>query len=186
MTDHSSPLTQRVRRLLGTSRFVAQAEPPPTPAAPLAHGPAAPPLTHAPAGSSVTPHNPRRPDTGALFESQITRLSLVLRELHAIDRAREAELHQLRERLAVAEAVARAELVERLTPTIAQLDALIGEAARLLQPQPPLEPPPTATLFERMRAQSVAASDQTRREALVAWASALLDLRTQLGALISE
>jgi hypothetical protein len=161
VTDHTSPLTQRVRRLLGASSLPPEVDSP-----------------------HVTPNGHRRPDTGVLFENQITRLSHVLRELHAIDRAREAELRQLRERVAIAEAVAHAELVERLAPTIAQLDALIGDAARLLQPT--AEPPPAATLFERMRVRATTVTDQARREALVAWASSLLDLRTQLASLLDE
>jgi hypothetical protein len=161
VTDHTSPLTQRVRRLLGANSLTPEAE-----------------------GSHASSNGHRRPDTGVLFENQITRLSHVLRELHAIDRAREAELRQLRERVAIAEAMAHAELVERLAPTIAQLDALIGEAARLLQPTAEL--PPAATLFERMRIRATAVTDQARREALVTWASSLLDLRTQLAALLEE
>jgi hypothetical protein len=202
VSDHTSPLSQRVRRLLGTGSLAHEAEAPEAtahgthPGVVGAHGPASSPLpplgdhygagngAHAPAGGHAPHHFHRRPDTGALFESQIARLTHVLRELHAIDRAREAELRQLRERLAIAEAVAHAELVERITPAVAQLDALIGEAARLLQPAP--EPPPTATLFERMRARASAVTDQASREALVAWASSLLDLRTQLATLIDQ
>lgn len=169
MTDHTSPLSQRVRRLLGAGSHATADEVPPQNGRHAAtHG-------H---------HGQGRPDTGVLFESQIARLGNVLRELHAIDRAREAELRHLRERLAIADAQAQTALVERLAPTIAQLDALIGEAARMLQPAP--EPPPAATLFERMRARSAATGQQTSREALLAWASALLDLRTQLAALIDQ
>jgi len=173
VNDYSSPLTQRVRRLLGTSSFAQEAERPSR----SANG------AHSAAGNSAATRAQRRPDSGALFESQINRLALVLRELHAIDRAREAELRQLRERLAIAEALAHARMSERLTPLVAQLDALISEAARLLQPMPP--PPPTATLFERMRARA-AVSDQESRAALLSWASALIDLRTQLAALTEE
>lgn len=168
VNDYPSPLTQRVRRLLGTGAFAQEAERPP----------------RSTNGAHAAPRPPHRPDSGVQFESQINRLSLVLRELHAIDRAREAELRQLRERVAIAEAVAHARLAERLVPLVAQLDAMIGEAARLLQPAPP--PPPSATLFDRMRARAAAGGDQAGRAALVAWASALIDLRTQLAALVEE
>lgn len=160
MNDHSSPLSQRVRRLLGTGALPAE---PPEPLAPPA----------------------RRPhDTGALFESQIGRLSSALRDLQTIDRQREAELRALRERLAIAEALHRRDLAQRLGPAVRRLDALIAEAAHLLQPAPP---PAAATLFERMRAQAaLAGAEPARREALLAWASALVDLRAQLAELADE
>jgi hypothetical protein len=202
VSDHPTPLSQRVRRLLGTGSLAPEAAAPEA-TADATHPDVGDPYTpangarppggstyssgngaHPPIGGHLSHHFQRRPDTGALFESQIARLSGVLRELHAIDRAREAELRQLRERLAIAEAVAHAELLERIVPAVAQLDALIGEAARLLQPAP--EPPPTATLFERMRVRAAAVTDQTSRESLVAWASSLLDLRTQLASLIDQ
>jgi hypothetical protein len=75
-------------------------------------------------------------------------------------------------------------MIERLVPVVAQLDALIGEAARLLQPAP--APLPTATLFERMRVRASAVTDQTSRESLVAWASSLIDLRTQMAAMLDQ
>jgi hypothetical protein len=76
VTERSSPLNQRLRRLLGTGSLNA----PPTPAA-----------------SDGRP--PRETDTGLLFESQITRLSQALIDLRAIDQQREAELCALRTQL---------------------------------------------------------------------------------------
>jgi hypothetical protein len=135
--------------------------------------PAAPPLSS------------RVIDTGLLFESQLSRLSASLRELRAIDRQREAELRALRERLAILDAVHQVGVAKRLTPTLQRLDALIEEASRLLQPPP--APPPTATLFERMRAQTYAsAPGSASRELLVAWAAALIDLRAQLAEFVQE
>jgi hypothetical protein len=153
LTDRTSPLTQRVRRLLGTSGLSANPGPPPTP-----------------------PDGPARSDTGTLFETQIARLSTALHELYAIDRQREAELRQMREQARLAEEHARA-----LAATLAQLDALIAEVNRVLQPAP--DPPPASTLFERMLARASASSEHSRREALVVWASGLIDLRTRLAAL---
>ncbi|NTU79853.1 MAG: hypothetical protein HGA45_10695 [Chloroflexales bacterium] len=154
MTDRTSPLTQRVRRRIGTGGLSADAGPP-----------------------SVSPGGQAHPDTGALFETQIVRLSSALRELYAIDRQREAELRQMREQARLAAEHARA-----LAATLAQLDALIAEVNRLLQPAP--DPPPSSTLFERMLAHAAASSEHTRREALIAWASGLIDLRTRLAALL--
>jgi len=72
-----------------------------------------------------------------------------------------------------------------LEAALARIDALIHEAARLLQPLPEL--PPGATLFERMRARRTAASlTPTQRDALVAWAAMLADLRTQLAELMED
>lgn len=161
MNDQPSPLSQRVRRLLGTSALIAEGRP------------------------EHPPPNGHRPDTGLLFESQISRLSSALRDLRAIDRQREAELRALRERIAIAEAVAQAALVERLSGALGRVDALIEEAARLLQPPP--DPPPANTLFDRMRARATASNHElARREALVTWASALIDLRAQIAAVLDE
>lgn len=174
MTDPSSLLAERVRRLLGPDQAGHDAGPP----QPSALHQGASPQPSAPSPDTQG-RGRTRPDSGALFESQLSRLNHAIRDLHAIDRAREIELRHLRERLAIAEATAHAELVERLAPVLAQLDALIGEAARLLQPPP--APSPATTLFERMQAR--AAGERARREALVAWASTLIDLRLQLAAL---
>jgi hypothetical protein len=124
-------------------------------------------------------------DTGALFESQFGRLSAALRELRAIDRRREAELRALRERLAIIEAVHQATLEQQLAPALSSIDAMIRETAHVLQPVP--APPATATLFERMCARAaVRDPGYTHREALLALASALVDLRAQLAAIVEE
>ncbi len=159
MTDRNSPLTQRVRRLLGTGSLNPDALAPPI-ASPTAHGQV-------------------RPDTGTLFENQIDRLSAALRELYAIDRQREAELCQMREQAHIAEEHARA-----LTETLAQLDTLIAEVNHLLHPA--AEPPHATTLFERMRVRATPASEHAYREALIIWAAGLLDLRARLAALVGE
>jgi hypothetical protein len=161
LNEHPSTLTQRVRKLLGTGPLAG--ERPDQPAAP----------------------ERQASDSGALFESHISRLSSALRELRAIDRQREAELRSLRERLAIVEELHRLTTAERLTPALRRVDALIEEAARLLQPAP--EPPAAATPFERMRARAAARNtDAALRAALVTWAVALMDVRAQLAALADE
>jgi hypothetical protein len=82
------------------------------------------------------------------------------------------------------DAVQQLALAERLAPLLRRLDLLIDEAVLLLQPPP--EPPPMATLFERMRAQVQPAREGASRERLLAWATALVELRAQLGALAAE
>lgn len=160
VNEHTSPLTQRVRRILGTGALQAE-----RPAAPAASA--------------------RVPDTGALFESQLGRLSAALRDLRAIDLQREAELRALRERLAIVEAVQQLAVAQRLAPALSHIDTMITEATRVLQPAP--EPPPTATLFERMRARAAARdSEPSHREALLGLAAALVDLRAQLATLLEE
>jgi hypothetical protein len=73
VTERSSPLNQRLRRLLGTGSLSA-------PPAPIAE-------------------TGRPRDTGLLFESQITRLSQALIDLRTIDQQRETELCTLREQI---------------------------------------------------------------------------------------
>jgi hypothetical protein len=160
VNDPRSPLSQRVRRLL------------------VRDGGGAVPLPHPP------PH--QRPlDSGMLFESQLARLSKTLRDLRAIDRQREAELRALRERVAIADAVAQAAFAERLAPALARIDGLVAEIALLLQPPP--EPPPSATLFERMRARRTPTQlSQAQRELLLTWAGLLADLRVHLAAMAEE
>jgi hypothetical protein len=120
-----------------------------------------------------------------LFESQLARLSKTLRDLRAIDRQREAELRALRERVAIADAVAQAAFAERLAPALARIDGLVAEIAVLLQP--PLEPPPSATLFERMRARRSAAQvTLAQRELLLGWAALLADLRLHLASMAED
>lgn len=160
LNDHISPLSQRVRRRLGAGPL------PPEP-------------------QSSAPSAARVADTGALFESQFGRLSEALRELRAIDRRREAELRALRERLAIVEAVHQERVAQQIAPALGRIDAMIRETAHVLQPAP--EPPPTATLFERMCARAAARDPGlTHREALLALAAALVDLRAQLAAMVEE
>jgi predicted RecB family endonuclease len=120
-----------------------------------------------------------------LFESQLSRLSTTLRDLRAIDRQREAELRALRERVAIADAKAQAVFAARMKPALAQIDAMLGQVSVLLQA--PLEPPPSATHFERMRARrSTATLTAAQRETLLSWAGLLADLRVHLAALVEE
>lgn len=86
MTERSSPLNQRLRRLLGTGNL------------------SAPPVPTAETG------RPR--DTGLLFESQITRLSQALIDLRTIDQQREAELCALREQIGLAQGRTQLALAE--------------------------------------------------------------------------
>lgn len=160
MNEHTSPLTQRVRRLLGTGALQAELPPPPATGA-------------------------RVPDTGALFESQLSRLSAALRDLRTIDLQREAELRALRERLAIIDAVHQVAVAQQLAPALSRIDTMINEATHTLQPA--ADPPPAATLFERMRARAAARdSEQSHRETLMALATALVDLRAQLASLVEE
>lgn len=88
MSERSSPLNQRLRRLLGTGSLNA----PPT--------------------SAASDGRPRGTDTGLLFESQITRLSQALIDLRTIDQQREAELCALRTQLSLAQDRVQAALSE--------------------------------------------------------------------------
>jgi len=160
VNDPRSPIAQRVRRLLVKSGRDAVPLPP------------------------SRPHQ-RQIDSGTLFETQLARLSQTLRDLRAIDRQREAELRALRERVAIADAVAQAAFAARLAPALARIDALMSEIALFLQPPPEL--PPSATLFERMRARrSTMQLTQAQREMLLGWASLLADLRLHLAAMVEE
>jgi hypothetical protein len=61
----------------------------------------------------------------------------------------------------------------------------VAEIALLLQPPP--EPPPSATLFERMRARRTPTQlSQAQRELLLTWAGLLADLRVHLAAMAEE
>jgi hypothetical protein len=101
VTERSSPLNQRLRRLLGTGSLNA------------------PPMSAASDGRS------RETDTGLLFESQITRLSQALIDLRAIDQQREAELCALRTQLNLAQDRVQAALSE-LETLIAALEAQLA------------------------------------------------------------
>lgn len=159
MTNPRSPLAQRVRRRLGAGQ--SRPQPPPAP----------------PSGGHSF-------DAGPRFEAQLGLVSAALRELGALDRRREAELRALRERLAILDALQQFALAERLAPALRRLDVLIEEAAHLLQPPP--EPPPMATLYERMRAQAHPAPAPASREQLFRWASTLVEVRAQLSELVAE
>ncbi|MFV9503054.1 MAG: hypothetical protein AB4911_00670 [Oscillochloridaceae bacterium umkhey_bin13] len=107
MTDRTSSLNQRVRRLLGTG---ALGPPPPPPDA-----------------NGHLPH-----DTGQLFESQLARLSHALQDLRAIDQKREAEMRELRAHLhnadaRTAQALAAIDaLLAAVEPATAPVQALPG------------------------------------------------------------
>lgn len=73
MSDRSSPLNQRLRRLLGTNSLNAPDAPP--------------------SGDG------RPNDSSMLFESQITRLSQALLDLRTLDQQRASELCELRDQL---------------------------------------------------------------------------------------
>ncbi|RRR72667.1 MAG: hypothetical protein EI684_09850 [Candidatus Viridilinea halotolerans] len=74
MAERSSPLNQRLRRLLGTNSLNAPAD--------------------APASEEGRKH-----DSSLLFESQISRLSQALLDLRALDQQRTAEFAGLRDQL---------------------------------------------------------------------------------------
>lgn len=110
MTDRTSSLNQRVRRLLGTGALGA---PPPPPAA----------------NGHVSP------DTGQLFESQLARLSHALQDLRAIDQKREAEMRELRTHLCEAETRTANALA-----AIDALIAVVEQAATPMQSFPATTP----------------------------------------------
>lgn len=162
MSERLSPLTQRVRRLLGTTSL-----------APAPINDAAPrPLT-------------RAGDTAALFEARVAKLSHLIEELRAVDLQREDELRALREQIARAQHRSHPDLATILAPTIAELDIALLIGRGLLAP--PSEPPQT-TLFERMRARVAAHNPETlrQREQLAALVDRLATVRSYLAALAAE
>lgn len=167
MSERLSPLSQRVRRLLGTSALSLD-RPYPAHAAPEPVIDRPPP---APAPAS-------RSETGALFEARIAKLSHVLDELRAVDRQRESELRTLRDQLSVAHERARHELTQHLRATLGEIEALLAIGQRLLEPPP--APPPT-TLFERMRSRMGHRQLTPEQEAMVnEWVSRLRLVRERL------
>lgn len=172
VSDRLSPLSQRVRRLLGTGSLSLDNHH-------RAHAEADPPAERKP----TAPVAGQRSETATLFEARITKLSHVLDELRAVDRQREAELRTLREQLSTAHEHTRHKLTENLHATLAQIDALLAIGQRLLDP-PPL-PPPT-TLFERMRSRMGHRHlDPEQRVIIEEWVAGLRLVRERLIGLIN-
>jgi hypothetical protein len=167
VSERFSPLTQRVRRILGNNHTRAE----------LVHHNGRTPLRFA-------PPSPRQLEPSPAFDARLARLSGLLEELRLADRQREAELRLLREQLRASRQIARREVARNLLPLLAEVDVLIALGRTLLDPPPP--PPPT-TLFERMRAR-VRAAQQPHEPpaALVTWIDTLVLLRSRIEALIEE
>lgn len=166
MSERLSPLSQRVRRLLGTSALS------------LDH-PYHPHAVQEPAERPTPTASPgSRSETGTLFEARITKLSHVLEELRAVDRQRESELRALREQLNTTHERARHELTQRLRATLGEIDALLAIGQRLLEPPPP---PPPSTLFERMRSRMGHRQLTPEQESIVGeWVAGLRLVRERL------
>lgn len=152
MSERLSPLTQRVRRLLGTGSLA-----PPT--LPISHerGSEIAPLPHS------QHHQPHRPtsDSAALFETRIASLSHLLEELRSVDRQREAELRAMREQISDAHEQARLDLLRSLEQALAELDDALRISRTLLTPPEQL---PATTLYERMRARIAAGQRPDSRQ----------------------
>jgi hypothetical protein len=165
VSERFSPLTQRVRRILGNGH----------PSADFVHRNGRMPLPY-------TPASPRQSEPGPAFDVRLARLNSLLDELRLADRQREAELRLLREQLRASRQIARREAARNLLPILAEVDLLIALGRTLLDPPPP--PPPT-TLFERMRTRATAAQQpQSPPAALGAWINTLVLLRSRIEALI--
>ncbi|PDW04275.1 hypothetical protein [Candidatus Viridilinea mediisalina] len=147
MSDRSSPLNQRLRRLLGTNSL---------------HAP-----DQAPSGDK------RPPDSSLLFESQITRLSQALLDLRTLDQQRASELCELRDQLRLTQSRVHAalhDLDELIGAIEGQLRppppaATLFERMRASSTAPNLEPERRAelsawlTALKRLRIKLCAASE---------------------------
>lgn len=164
MSERSSPLTQRVRRILATE-----------------HPNAEPQHRHSSA-ALLRPAQLRHSDAQLAFDGRLARLNGIIEELRQADRQRDAEIGVLREQLRLSREVARREVALDLLPLLSEVDVLIALARTLLDPPPP--PPPT-TLFERMCARVGAAKPPEQPPAaLMAWLNTLLLLRSRLVTMI--
>jgi len=158
VSERFSPLSQRVRRLIGSGSLVL-----------------------APA-DNPEPARPAPSPTSSLFEARIALLSHMLDELRTVDLQREDELRALREQIRHARQRARRELLAALAPALGEIDVLLQRGQSLLAPPP--EPP--ATLFERMRAGAPPRPDPQQREQVAAIVARLAVVRAQLAALGEE
>ncbi|NJN16658.1 MAG: hypothetical protein HC822_10490 [Oscillochloris sp.] len=157
MADRLSPLTNRVRRLLGTGDLHDN-------------------LTDHVVASNGS-HT--RGSTATLFEARLSKLSQVLEELRAVDLQREAELKALREQMALLREQNRRELLLAINAMVDELDAVIVMGRRMNHTSD--ETPRTP--FERMCAQASARIDAGHQESLQMLLNNLAEVRRRLLAL---
>lgn len=149
--ERSSPLTQRVRRLLGTRELAVR---PTTMVRPLSSVPG---------------------DTSALFESQLAQLSATLAELRAADRRREAELRVLR--LIVRDADERA---RSLNLVLTEIDDLLRAGQALIEAPEDSYPQTTLFERMRARIGASSRLDSRQREVLAELIGRLTGVREQI------
>jgi hypothetical protein len=149
--ERSSPLTQRVRRLLGTRELAVR---PSTMVRPISAVPG---------------------DTSALFESQLSQLSSTLAELRAADRRRDAELRALRSIVRDADERARS-----LDTALSEIDELL-RAGRALLDTPDDTPPQTTLFERmRARIGATSRLDPRQREVLAELIARMTNVREQI------
>ncbi len=155
--ERSSPLTQRVRRLLGTRELTAR------------------PATMA------RPRSPLPGDTSALFESQLSQLSSTVSELRSADRRRDAELRALRSLVRDAD-----ERTRDLRLVLAEVDELI-RAGRALLDLPEDQPQPTTLFERmRARIGATSRLDPRQREMLAELVARMASVREQIRSCIDS
>ncbi|MBX0328648.1 hypothetical protein K2Z83_13275 [Oscillochloris sp. ZM17-4] len=149
--ERPSPLTQRVRRLLGTHELV---ERPATMVRPLLSVPN---------------------DTSALFESQLSQLSASLAELRAADRRRDAELRALRAIVRDADDRARS-----LGMALTEIDELLRAGRALLDPAEEPDQPTTLFERMRARIGGTNRLEPRQREVLAELLARMAGVREQI------
>lgn len=154
--ERSSPLTQRVRRLLGTRELAVR---PATMVRPLSTVPG---------------------DTSALFESQLSQLSANLAELRAADRRRDAELRALR--LIVRDADERARSLDLV---LTEIDDILRTGRMLIEAPEEQAPPTTLFERMRARIGATNRLDPRQRETLAEMVVRLTTIREQIRACLT-
>ncbi|NTV64685.1 MAG: hypothetical protein HGA65_14300 [Oscillochloris sp.] len=149
--ERSSPLTQRVRRLLGTREMAVRS------------------------ATMVRPLSSVPGDTSALFESQLAQLSATLAELRASDRRREAELRALRAIVRDADERARS-----LDLVLAEIDDLLQLSQSLLETPEDQLPATTLFERMRARMGVTNRLDPHQREAISDLVARLSTVREQI------
>ncbi|MCU0491484.1 MAG: nucleotide exchange factor GrpE [Chloroflexaceae bacterium] len=106
----------------------------------------------------------------SISEAQANQLQAALEALRAAETRREIEVATLREQVATAQTHARLEVVKNILPVLDGLDEAIRSGQQTLE-KLQSNPVPPATLYERMLAQKQLQrhSDTPMREALSAW-----------------
>ncbi|NTW01878.1 MAG: hypothetical protein HGA19_11405 [Oscillochloris sp.] len=149
--ERSSPLTQRVRRLLGTRELAVRSS------------------------TMVRPLSALPGDTSALFENQLAQLSTTLVELRAADRRREAELRALRAIVRDAD-----ERAQSLSIALTEIDELLRTARALLEaPEEPLQQT-TLFERMRARISATSRLDPRQREVMAELIARMTNVREQI------